>query len=212
MANSTRQNTPPPHPRQPHVVVELADKAQGAIDTSENALKGIQFFSGSEAFREYNWLRQAPVLNASGNLRGMVVDKNARVVFNFSSNLLEKLDKYQNALVLASVIIELAKESDRVKAIAASNDSWEAKASKYSLIGSMAILRALTGTVPAAAHIVATSLEGYIGIADLATGHSKTTQKMLGGLRAADARVTSTYNQVLDADNAYHFINTHLVL
>lgn len=206
MVNSARQ---PPTPwYQPQVVIDVADKTLNGINNIENVLKGVQFFSGSEAFRQYNWLRQTPTFNTSGDLRGMVINSDARVVFNYSTNLIEKVDKFGNVLLIAGVVINLFNERGKIEAIAASNQPGTAKAAQYCLIGSMAIIQALTGVVPLATHVLATSIEGYIGLADAATGHSATTQRMLRNMRAADARVTSTYNQVTDAGNAYHFINT----
>ncbi|HEX3885019.1 MAG TPA: hypothetical protein VHW66_20360 [Stellaceae bacterium] len=211
MANSVNHKTAPTHPGQPNVVAVVADHVASAVDSGQTALKGVQFFSGSEAFRRYNWLRQIPTYNVAGDLRGVVINANARVIYNFSTNALNKLDKFGGALLLASVAIDLAKQTGEIKAIAASNAPWEVKASKFSLIGSMTILRALTGIVPAGAHLIALSLEGYAGLADQATGHSRTTQNALSGLRATDAKVTSFYNRVLNADNAYDFIQTKLV-
>jgi hypothetical protein len=210
MANSVNQKTAPAHPSQPNVVVVVSDRVTSAIDSGQTALKGVQFFSGSEAFRRYSWLRQVPVFNAAGDLRGMVINADARVIYNFSTSALAKLDKFAGALLLVSIAIDLAKQTDEIKAISASNAPWEVKASKLSLIGSMTILRALTGIVPAGAHLIALSLEGYAGLADQAAGHSRPTQIILAGLRAADAKVTSFYNQITNADNAYAFIQTKL--
>jgi len=169
----------------------------------------MQFFSGSEAFRRYNWLKAVPATNAAGNLRGMVINAKARVVFNYSTRALEKLSKYDKMLVLAGTIIELGKEADHIKAIATSNATTSEKASRLCLIGSMAILRSLTGLAPTATHLVAMSLEGYVQLAGLATGRGAQAQTVVRTLQAADTRISALYSEVLDADNAYAVINTY---
>jgi hypothetical protein len=206
-------DTRAPHSHIPDVVVEITDRASNVHDVTEWANKGIRIISGSEAFRSYDWLKGVPKVNSVGNLRGMVINQNPRIVWNFSSNMGQKLEKSGAILRYAGILVELGKQFNRAVETASSSEPWDVKSSKLSLMFSMAVFRAVTGGVPLGAHLIALSLEGYLGIADIVSGgRFKQLPKQTENLRALDSTVTSTYNQIYSDEYAYHFINTYLVV
>ena len=62
-----------------HAVVELVDKGHKAVGIAKKVNLVARGIAGSVAFRKYDWLRNAPITNVSDNLRGMVVNGNAKV-------------------------------------------------------------------------------------------------------------------------------------
>src|SRR5690349_1209301 len=64
-----------------HAVVEVG---HNVAKKTEGGLKVVKAVAASEAFRRYNWLKNAPVKNISGNMRGMVVNKRWATVFHFA--------------------------------------------------------------------------------------------------------------------------------
>ncbi len=106
---------------QPHFIVELAEHAehgQHALDTAGKAAIQISKSSALRAFRATVIGSGShiphPHLNASGNLRGMVLSKRSRVIYNISSNVAEKFEKYDRALAFAGIIVEIGKDADKI--------------------------------------------------------------------------------------------------
>ncbi|SIN90258.1 hypothetical protein [Vannielia litorea] len=177
---------------------EYVDKGVShAGSVNDFVLKPI---SASEAFRKYDWLRGAPVLNKSGNLRGMVINKNARVVYTISSKAADKI-------AVVSAVIEMAKEWDRAKTVYASNADNSEKFSRITLLFSASILRSVTSIVPTAVEIGALSLKGYGDLFSLVTGSSGGTQF---GKAATDfaRNVRTIHSRQWDGENWYNFIET----
>ena len=80
-------------------------------------------------------------------------------------------------------------------------------------LASMAILRAVTGVVPAGAHLLAKSLEGYCDLAFVLTGGSNTAPLTWAeGLQSLDSQITAAHRQIFDGQNYYNFIMHHLVI
>jgi hypothetical protein len=93
-------------------------------------------------------LKNVAGLNSSGNLRGMVINANARAVWNFSTNIAKKFAQYEDALVLLNLLLEIAKDGHKAADVLGSADQWEIKAAKLSAMTSAGIFRVLTGVVP----------------------------------------------------------------
>jgi len=166
----------------------------------------VKAISAGRAFREYNWLLGQPVLNASGNFRGMVVSKTWKSVFQVSSDY---GDIIGNIAVVAGLAANIVESSDRVNKILASNDPGNLKAAQLSTLVSSVVVRTLTGVVPAGTHILATSLEGYCQLAGLVSGGNfRQPQQCVDKLKSLDAFVTTEYNRVTDSKNVYYFIQT----
>ena len=87
---------------------EYVDQTINAVgNTNDFVLKPI---SASEAFRKYNWLKNEPVLNKSGNLRGMVINSRMRNAYKISGNV-------GDSLQLISMLFEVAKEMSRIQKV-----------------------------------------------------------------------------------------------
>jgi hypothetical protein len=149
----------------------------------------------------------------------MVLSKRSRAIYHLSSNVTQKFKKYDSALAFAGIIIEIGKDADKLHQISKSNLSTGEKWRQRDLIVSMAILRAVTGVVPDAAHWIAKSLEGYCEVAGAITGGKVPSQKWVGGLRALDVQITTTHQQLFSpefvqylGDSAADAIFAHLHL
>jgi hypothetical protein len=111
-----------------HAVVEIVDKtgkATGAVSTSVNVV--AKAIAASHAFRKYDWLKNAPVKNTSDNLREMVVNANARIVYDFSVKYGSKIEKFNT---FATVATALADSADEILDIIQSKDTWDIKSAK----------------------------------------------------------------------------------
>lgn len=84
-----------------HAVVEVSSKY---LDRFDNSLKAARAISASEAFRKYNWIKNVPVRNVSGNLRGMVVSNRWAAVFHFTEDVLKPVEKLAVIAALAENI------------------------------------------------------------------------------------------------------------
>ena len=202
-----------PNPVVPDVVIDITDDVLTGIDYFTRGNRAVQIVSGSEAFRNYSWIKNMPATNAVGNLRGMVVNSRARGIWSFSTNVAKQLSKYDTALALASLALEISRDSTKAVGILDSTDPWETKASRLSVMTSMCIFRALTGIVPAGAHLLAESVQGYLRLADVASGgRFQAIQQATTGIQAMDAEVSSTYSRIYSDDYIYTLINKYLVL
>ena len=189
----------------PHMMVEIGERVSPWRDVLGSAgTFAIAPISAVRAFREYNWIAGAPVLNSAGNLRGMVISKTARTVWNISS-------KGGDWVGLAGIVIELAKEIDRMQRVWSSpNLSVNDKGPMLLCLGSAAILRGVASVVPTAVHLAALSASGYLDVAGAVSGSNKPLA-LADQLQKGDQWVTSTFNAQWDGANWYTFISQHLV-
>lgn len=171
--------------------VEVAGNVNGFV------LKPI---SAAEAFRRFNWLKMEPVLNKSGNLRGMVVNKNMRTVFQVSKNV-------GNKIAVVSALIEMGKEWSRAKAVYNSDmDGLEKYARITNLFGA-SILRSVTSVVPTAVELGALSLSGYTGLYSELTGDP--AGHAFGTKAKAFAReIRTTHSRQWDGETWYNVIDS----
>lgn len=195
----------------PHFVVEFAEHAdhgQHAFDGAGKAAIQISKSSALRAFRatviDSGSHVPHPRLNASGNLRGMVLSKRSRVIYNISSNVAEKFEKYDSALAFAGMVIEIGKDADKIHHVIKSNLSGAEKWRQGDLIVSTAILRAVTGVVPDAAHLIAKSIEGYCELAGVVSGGKLSTEKWVGALRAADVQIKTAHQKLFSPEFVQH--------
>lgn len=190
----------------PSFIFELAEGGHSIVDGTGKAATQLAKSASLRAFRatviQGSSHLPHPAMNSSGNLRGMVISKRARQVFNISSNIAEKFEKYDCALAFAGIIIEIGKQTDSVTHVVKSNLSTGEKARQVDLIVSTAILRAVTGVVPDVAHIVAKSLEGYCQIAGLVPGVK--TDKWIGGLRSLDVQIKTAHQKIYSPEFMQH--------
>ena len=76
-----------------------------------------------------------PVLNRVGNLQGMVISRRAHTLYKLSFSIAKKLADYDKALLVAGIVIELAKDADRFSAIHESKASKSEKGRLYVVDG-----------------------------------------------------------------------------
>jgi hypothetical protein len=187
-----------------HMSVELVDKGGKAVDTLDSGVnivaKGI---AASHAFRRYDWLNKAPIKNVSNNLRGMVVNGKAKVVYDLTVKYGTTLERVS---AFATVAVALADSFEQIYDIIQSKDSGDVKASKLATQTTAIAMNVLTGTVTAPVHIALRSMQGYCDIADLVRGAQIGTCG--GTLKAIDAIIESSAKQVSDRNNIYTFVNT----
>jgi hypothetical protein len=187
-----------------HAVVEVVDKtgkATGAVSTSVNVV--AKAIAASHAFRKYDWLKNAPVKNTSDNLREMVVNANARIVYDFSVKYGSKIEKFNT---FATVATALADSAGEILDIIQSKDTWDIKSAKLGTQATAVAMNVLTGVVTAPAHSLLLSMQGYCNIVDIARGERIGTCGST--LKAIDAVIESSAKQVSDGKNIYTFVNT----
>jgi hypothetical protein len=187
-----------------HAIVEVGHKT---VETVESGAKVARAISASEAFRKYDWLRNAPVRNSAGNFRGMVVNRKWATVFHFAEGALKPIEKIA---LLAALAENLAKAHHHIDVILKSKDGWDTKAARLSTEVSSIAIRTVGGIIPSGAHALAMSIGGYCQIAGLAG--SQGALKMDARLKSLDASITSSFNKVTDGENISIFINSHLVI
>lgn len=186
-----------------HAVVEVSSKY---LDKFEGSLKAARAISASEAFRKYNWIKNVPVRNVSGNLRGMVVSNRWASVFHFTEDVLKPVEKIA---VIAALAENIAKSHHQVDTILKSSEPWDIKAARLSTQVSSVMIRTVAGVIPAGAHVLAMSLGGYCQIAELA--RSPRAANLDQKLKSLDVSFSSWFDKVTDGNNIYIFINKHLV-
>ena len=188
-----------------HWIVEFGEKADPVDNALDWAHRGTVQVAKSSALRAFRAtvLESGiphPKLNASGDLRGMVMSKRSRVIYNLSSNVAEKFDKYDSALSTAGAIIEIWKDAGKIHQAFRSSPSTGEKIRQTDLIVSTAILRSVTGVVPDVYHWLAKSLEGYCDIAGLVSGGRLPTEKWVGSLRASDVYIKTTHETLFSPE------------
>ena len=124
------------------------DQVQDIFDIIDNTAGALEKISAAEAFRRYNWIDDAPVLNAAGNYQGMVISAQWRTVYVYSSSA---ADTVGNIAVLLSIADEAIKSKGQVISILSGNDDPRIKAAKLSSQVAGVALRVLaklgTGTI-----------------------------------------------------------------
>ena len=187
-----------------HAAVEIVAKH---LEETAGSLKVAKAIAASEAFRKYKWIKGVPVRNVSGNLRGMVVSKRWATIFHFAEDALKPVEK---VALLAALAENMAKAHNQSDAILHSHDSWDSKAARLSTLVSSVMIRTVGGAIPAGAHLLATSLEGYCRIAGLAG--SQQALNLDQTLKSLDASFSSNFEKWTDGHNMNIWINAHLVI
>jgi hypothetical protein len=187
-----------------HAAVEIGNHY--AEDT-EKGFKFARAIAAAEAFRKYDWIKNAPIRNGSGNLRGMVVSKRWATVFHFAEDVLKPVE---NVALLAALAENIAKAHGQIDAVLSSTDSWDIKAARLSTQVDSVIIRTLGGAIPGGAHLLAMSLGGYCQIAGLAGSQGATNLDQK--LKSLDTSFSSMFENVTDGNNMNIFINKYLVI
>ena len=192
--------------RHNHPIIEIIHAQQGHAEkldrrTAQADLgrRAIQAVIGGRAFRKYHALSETVGLNRAGNLRGMVVSAKMRTMFRYSSDVGEYME---NLGYLTTFAAETAKSAPQIESILDSDDPKTLKGMKLAALSGTVAQRTLLGVVPAGAHLVYRSLEGWCMVAGLAGGNVQLAA--LEGIRTlhrADAYVTTAFEMITDTSN-----------
>lgn len=192
------------HSQVPHAIVEITEKADQAIASLSTLNDAVKAISASEAFRKYNWLKSIPVMNAAGDLRGMVVSSRWRTVFQVSGDVGGVLEK---VAVVAGLAVNIVHSWNEIETIYNSQDPWDVKGAKLSSQVSSVAIRTVGGIIPAGFSLLALSMQGYCQAGGVVTGSRFQPQACIAKLKAASSYVNTTFNNVTDGDNIYSFLN-----
>jgi hypothetical protein len=188
-----------------HAVVEIADDTGKTFETADNARKVAKVISASHAFRKYDWLHSIPIMNSSGNLRGMVLSAKWRGAYELSVKYGKKLEHYHVG-TLITVAVALADSFEQIDRIWRSNESRDKKAARLASQATAIAMNCLTGVVTSPAQAVLQSLQGYCYMMDVAKGN------LLGTcgetLKNLDLAIESSAKQVSNGDEIYLYVNT----
>lgn len=199
----------PPTPKGEQImIIEMIDKGADYageghefIDKVTQGTKAGGMLAAGQAFRRFDWLAFEPIRNSSGNLRGMVVNKHMRTIFQFT----KKIDQHSNKLAAAGALIEVAKEMDRIQKVMNSNIADSEKYSRALLLGSAAILRSVTSVVPGAVELLSTSAKGYAMLYSEISG-SKAGYKLADQMGRFSKEVTAIHKKQWDGETWYNVI------
>ncbi len=159
-----------------------------------------QMMAGGRAFRIYHPLTNVVGLNsaANPNLRGMVRSAKWRAVFQHTSEVGEYME---NIGYLSAIAAEVAHSAPRIEKIMGSSDPVVLKGMRLSGLASTIAQRALMGVVPAGAHLIYRSLQGWCMLFGLVGGPAQAASvEGIKILRNADTLVNTTFQTVTDTD------------
>ena len=159
----------------------------------------VRIYSGSNAFRNFNWITGAVGLNKSGDLRGMVISKSSRLIYNYAIKSGKYLDMAGNALFIAGVGLEISKQWSSVHSASGTFDLQKAM-----LVPSLAILKVFGGVVATSAHVAAWGVKQGCNLSNC-SGESRQL------IQDVDYTIETSYQEMFDANKVATYINTNLV-
>jgi len=199
-----------------HAVVEMVDrygekthkqfeKVEERFNKVEHSLKAVHAIAASEAFRKYDWIKDAPIRNTFGDFRGMVISKRWASIFHIIEKADHILKPIEKVLLVAGIADNIFKARQEIATILASQDSSDFKAARLSAQVSSVLLRTVASGVPASAELLATILGGYCQIAGLAG--SKEAIEFAKKLQTMSVSVNTTFEKITDGDKIYLLVN-----
>jgi hypothetical protein len=180
-----------------HKTAEKVDTRLGQIDLGRTAVQAVM---GGRAFgNHYDVFSNAVELNSVGDYRGVVFSAKWRTLFQHTSHVGEYTE---NIGYLATLAAGIAESAPKIETILGSSDSSTLKGMRISATASTIAQRALLGAVPAGAHMIYRSLEGWCMIAGL-TGRKAqaATSQSINTLQHADTLVQTTFRTLTDTSN-----------
>lgn len=169
-----------------HSVLELVHK------TVDGGVQVVRAIAASEAFRKFDWLKDAPAKNTIGDLRGIVVSARWRTIFEITS-------KAAKFTALAGFALNVAASAHEIETICKSSEPWGVKGSRLSTQVSSIAFRTAFGVVPAATHQPAMVLQGYCQIGDLLTDQAISQRRSWEQtIRSADSYIGSQFEHFTD--------------
>ena len=187
-----------------HATVELIDKGGKGVDFANSSVNVVaKSIAASEAFRKYDWLRKMPIKNSAKNMRGMVINAKARMVYDFTIEYGTKLEKFNTFVTVA---VALADSAEETWDILQSKETWDIKTAKLGTQATAVAMNVLTGIVTAPAHALLLSMQGYCDMKDVLGGQAIGTCGST--LKALDSAIMTSAKQVSDGKIIYTFVNT----
>ena len=108
----------------------------------------------------------------------------------------------ENAGYLAAVAVGIVESAPKIEAIVSSSDNAALKGMQISATVGTIAQRALLGVVPAGAHLIYRSLEGWCRIVGLAGAKAEpAASQCIEVLQHADTLVQTTFKTVTDTSN-----------
>jgi hypothetical protein len=169
----------------------------------------IQTVMGGRAFRKYDALSGVIGLNkiTNPNLRGMVVSARWHILFRHMSEVGEYME---NVGYLAALASGIAESAPNIEQIIHSSGSATFKGMQLTATAGTAAQRALLGVVPAGAHLIYRSLEGWCMIDGLVGGKvggvvgakaQAAASQCIDTLRHADTLLRTSFRIVTETGN-----------
>lgn len=186
------------------------DTFDSVLEFADNTSTVLQRISGSQAFRSYNWLTNAPARNTFGNFRGMVVSGNAKTAFVFVSKV---GDYTSNVAAFAVLVEELKTMSRNIENIAGGNGTKAEVASRIS-----AEISALCSRVVLKVELGLASLLSYVltanrylnPICSFSTQCVADTAAATADLKKWQARMEAKIDEVVTGENYYRWVTIYL--
>jgi len=193
-----------------HVAIKIVDQAGGAIDKLSEVNKVAQGVSAMQAFREFDWLKWAPVTNYAGDLRGMVISGEWRTAYQFTVTSGKVLDVASTAAAVAALGIGIVESYSDMESIVKSNGPWNIKGAKLSTQVAGIAMKYLTGIVTAPMHAVLMSMPVQSTCPMIDESMKQPTGTCQQTLKFVDLSFQSAAQQVSNGSNIYTFVNTTL--
>ena len=144
-----------------------------------------------------------PIKNSAKNMRGMVINAKARMVYDFTIEYGTKLEKFNTFVTVA---VALADSAEETWDILQSKETWDIKTAKLGTQATAVAMNVLTGIVTAPAHALLLSMQGYCDMKDVLGGQAIGTCGST--LKALDSAIMTSAKQVSDGKIIYTFVNT----
>lgn len=196
------------HPEHHHTALDMVidlgaevnEMADMAAHCAEYLKKSAKIYSGEKAFREFHWLTSTIKLNKNGKLRGILLNRPLRAVFDLSVDVEQKLEKFDKYIALAGWVTEVIKRRHEFVEIWNSSDDGVVKTLETAGSLGTATNRALSGIAPFGVHLVDAAL--VKGIHDL---HGP--RRWATSVKKFDTRVTTLYDKWTDDKNIAKWFN-----
>ncbi|WP_310498773.1 hypothetical protein [Sandarakinorhabdus sp.] len=178
----------------------LVGTAKGMTAGLKAAATGSSMYFGSQAFRKFDLLRQLPIKNVSGNLRGIVASKDMRVIYGYSVDAKTGLKYVGEALIVASIGIEMVQQYEKIF-----DANGNVNLQRAILMPSLAILKAVGGVVPAAASVASWAAIQGCRLSNCGT-------ETIQNIKDMNTVIQTSYDTIFDTDAVVTYINTNLVI
>ncbi len=178
-----------------HSFIEIASEASNPVGGSLVAARAI---AGFQAYRKYDWIRNVPVLNEAGNLRGMVVSARWAAVFHFAD---KSADVTGKVTLFASLGANIAQSFGDVEDILQSNDPWSLKGARLADQVASICLRTAGGKALGAMDLAAQLTSSSLGLAGRAGLPG--AAGLARNISVLDRRFDAWFNTVTDGKNLY---------